>query len=143
MKNISGVDINQIYIDDNSVEQEYEEGVLDLQASREFKIRMAFDMAFINYVMDLIVEKGFDVTFDCEYHIAKAVSLHEELLKEALADSKKKAESIARTMGQKIVGIDHIEHNRYGGGVYDFRGERETCHFLGEGHRTERLSNGL
>lgn len=109
----AGVDMKDIHIGDNSVDQRYNDDELNVHASREMKIRLGFDMAFVNGLMAMIREQDFAVDLDCDYHLTNRAELHMELMKEALADSKKKAEVIAEIMGQKIIGIDSVEHDRY------------------------------
>ena len=109
----AGVDMKDIHIGDNSVDQRYSDDELKVHASREMKIRLRFDMAFVNALMDMIKELDFAVDLDCDYHLTNRAELHMELMKEAIADSKKKAEIIAEIMGQKIIGIDSVEHDRH------------------------------
>lgn len=109
----AGIDMKDIHIGDNSVDQCYSDDELKAHASREMKIRLHFDMAFVNGLMDMIREQDFAVDLDCDYHLTNRAELHMELMKEALADSKKKAEVIAEIMGQKIIGIDSVEHERH------------------------------
>lgn len=109
----AGVDMKDIHIGDNSVDQRYSDDELKVHASREMKIRLRFDIAFVNGLMDMIREQDFAVDLDCDYHLTNRAELHMELMKEALADSKKKAEVIAEIMGQKIIGIDSVEHDRH------------------------------
>lgn len=109
----AGIDMKDIHIGDNSVDQRYSDDELKVHASREMKIRLHFDMAFVNGLMGMIREQDFAVDLDCDYHLTNRAELHMELMKEALADSKKKAEVIAEIMGQKIIGIDSVEHDRH------------------------------
>ncbi len=133
----AGVDLKAIHIGDNSVSQCYDDE-LNVCASRKMTIRLPFDMEFINGLMDIIREQDFSVTFDCDYHITNKQELHFELLKEALADSKNKAEAIANIMGQKIIGIDSVEHSNHSD--IDWMCCESQRFVLGERHSTQ-LSN--
>ena len=84
--------------------------------------------------MELISDKGYAVDVDFEYHVTNEAAIHEELLQEALANSKKNAEAIAATMNQKIIGIDTLEYGRYGGDVHYLRCEQERGCVIGESH---------
>lgn len=108
----AGVDMKDIHIGDNSIDQRYNDDELKVHASREMTIRLRFDMAFVNSLMTMIQEQDFAVDLDCDYHLTNREEIHVELMKEALADSKRKAEIIAGIMGQTIVGIDSVEHDR-------------------------------
>lgn len=112
---VQGVSLQDIHIGEVSVEQEFDKGETTARATREIVMRLPFDMRTINYLTELIREQNFSVDFDCDYHITDKKQLHDELLKEAFADSKKKAEFIAETMGQKIVGIGKVEYDSYHG----------------------------
>ncbi len=109
----AGVDMKDIHIGENSVEQRCSDDALTVHASREMKIRLRFDMAFVNGLMEMIREQDFAVALDCDYHLTDRAELHMELMKEALADSKKKAEVVAEIMGQKIIGIDSVAYDRH------------------------------
>lgn len=130
----AGILMESIMLGDSSVDQDYDDDKLDAYASREFKIRMPFDMPFINSIMKLISDKGYAVDVDFDYYITNALEIHESLLQEALAESKKNAEAIAVTMGQKITGIDTLEYGRYGGDVHYLSCEQERGCVLGESH---------
>ena len=110
---VAGVDMKNIHIGDNSVDQRYDDGVLNVFATREMKIRLPFDMVFVNSLMTMVREQDFAVDFTCDYYLTNRADLHMKLMKEALADSKKKAEVIAEIAGQKIIGIDSIKHDEY------------------------------
>jgi len=138
----AGVDLKDIHIGDNSVDQQYDDGEMDVCATREMKIRLPFDMPFVNGLWKMICELGFDVDLDCDYHLTNTQELHAELLKEALADSRKKADFIAETMGQKIVGIDHVSHHRYRDSNFLCR-EQERCPDLPSSSPTMRLSDKI
>lgn len=130
----SGITMESIQLGDSHVDQDYDDGKLDAYASKEFKINMQFDMPFVNSILELISDKGYAVDVDFEYYITDATSIHEELLKEALAESKKNAEAIAATMGKKITGIDTLEYGRYGGDVHYLSCEQQPGCVIGESH---------
>lgn len=104
-----GIAPDKIRIGDNSVEQEYDDKELDVCATREIILRVPFDMTFANYVMTLVQEKKYDVDINTDYQLSNRVQIHNDLIKEAIKDSKEKASFIAEEMGQKIVGIDSVE----------------------------------
>ena len=106
-----GVDPKEIRVDENSLDKRYNDGDAYYIATRELKIIMPFNMPFVNALTEMIQKKNYDVEYSCDYHLTNKTALHEDLLKEALSDSKKKAEFIAEIMGQKIIGIDSVEHD--------------------------------
>ena len=67
-------------------------------------------MKIVNAIRALI-ETGFeDVTFVTKYTISNESELHKELLKEAIADSRSKAELLAESMGLKISAMEFQEY---------------------------------
>lgn len=114
-----GVNTKDIHIGENSVDRNYNDSLINVNngvtvnASREITLRLKFDMPFINGLMDMIHKQDFSVDFDCQYVLTTQAELHAELLKEAVADSQKKAAAIAEVTGQSIIGIDSMGYNSY------------------------------
>lgn len=104
-----GISADSIRIGDNSVDQEYENKELDVCTTREVKMRLPFDMEFMNYVMSLLQEKQFDMDIDTDYLLSNKTEIHNNLIKEAIEDSKSKASFIVDAMGQKLTGIDSVK----------------------------------
>ena len=107
----AGVHLKEIHIGENSISQRRYDDTEFVRVTREIIIRLNFDLAFINGLMDLIREQDFSVNLNCQYKLKNKQELHTELLKEALEDSRKKAEFIANTMESRIIGIDYVEHD--------------------------------
>lgn len=105
-----GVQLKDIHIGDNNIQQLYRDEDNNIQVKKEINIRMLFNMAFINHITNIIRQQDFEIMFDCDYQLTNMHELKTELLKEAIADSKEKAEFIASVMNQKIIGIDNVEH---------------------------------
>lgn len=105
-----GVQLKDIHIGDNNIQQTYRDEDNNVQVKKEINIRMLFNMAFINHITNIIRQQDFEIIFDCDYQLTNMHELQIELLKEAIADSKEKAEFIASVMNQKIIGIDNVEH---------------------------------
>lgn len=136
----AGVSMKDIHIGENNTDQNYSDDKLYVKASRELKIRLKFDMAFVNALMEMIREKGFAADIDCDYMITDKQQIHNALMKEALADSKAKAESIAEAMGQKITGIDTVKLG-HAGGLDEWPCEQECEYLMACGARP--LSNQI
>jgi len=120
-----GISLQDIHNGEVSVEQKFNEGEMTTRAMREVVMRLPFDMRTINYLTELIREQNFSVDFECDYHITDEKQLHDDLLKEAFADSRQKAEFIAETMGRNIIGIDNVEYDLYHrDGWWDCESER-------------------
>ena len=77
-----------------------------MHATRELILRRSFDMNFLNGIMDLVAKRGYDVEISSSFQLTTEKALHDELRREALADSRAKAESIAQSLGQMVKGIE-------------------------------------
>ena len=65
-------------------------------------------MSTLNHFKDILKKEDFDSDLSIRYFTSNILDIHKELLREAIEDSKAKAEIIASTMGQKIIGIDKV-----------------------------------
>lgn len=117
---------------------------LEINAEREIELRMPFDMNTLNRLTEIIKEKSLKVDMDISLKLSNMLELHEQLLKEAVLDSKKKAEMLASAMGQKVIGIETLNagerYNNYDSEekiYYD-----QFSHEIGETHSRSK-SNRL
>ena len=78
---------------------------LRVNCSRKIDFCMPFDMNFINNLNDIIKNESFVVDMNITFKLSDNKKIHEQLLEEAVLDSKRQAELIANAIGQKIVGI--------------------------------------
>lgn len=107
-----GVETKRIMLKDVSLEKGFSEDGKQADASRSICWKSAFDMKFINTLMALVQEEDCDADVDYTYYLNNKREVHAELLREALADSKQKAEFLAESMGQRIVGIDCVTYSK-------------------------------
>ncbi|HBB18880.1 MAG TPA: hypothetical protein DCZ62_00415 [Ruminococcus sp.] len=96
-------------------------------ASRRITLDLDFHMGTINFFTGLISEKGWDMAMDTSFSVSDKMKIRKELLKEALEDSRAKAEMIAGSIGQRITGIDEVQA---GGSFY---GENDSIMSCGGG----------
>lgn len=113
-----GMSMDNITLKNDEIKKaSYHEDDDFIKANREIEIKTKFDIKLLNRILELISKKDYNVTFDYSYVLTNKNAIHEELLAEALADSQKKAELIARQLGKKVIGIDKIltsvEHNHF------------------------------
>lgn len=131
-----GIDITMIHMSNADVSQDMYDKKLEISAEREIELRMPFDMNTLNRLTEIIKENSLKVDMDISFKLSNMLELHEQLLKEAVLDSKKKAEMIASAMGQKVIGIETLNagerYNSYDSeekAYYD-----QFTHKLGETH---------
>jgi len=60
-----------------------------------------------------ITEAEIDATYRERFCLSNADDVRKQVLQEALADSCKKAEAVAETLGQKVVGIETAQCDEY------------------------------
>ncbi len=103
-----GLSMENIRIENDSTRrnQRYDRGSVSYAAERTIKIRVPFSMDYANYLLSVVSEKGYDAAISTEYLLTNREEIHSELIKEALSDSRKKAELIAQSMGIKVAGLD-------------------------------------
>jgi uncharacterized protein YggE len=104
----NGVDISQLQLGRNELSEYSYKDELNI-ASRGIKIRTDFNMAFLNDLNEMLSDKRFDILMDTSYEISNENELRDNLIKEAIEDSKKIAELACSVTGQKIVGIKKID----------------------------------
>lgn len=92
--------------DDDDEENEWLR--LEATASIDIKIPVKYDMSVLNHIKEILKKENFDADLSIYNYISNILDIHKELLKEAIEDSKAKAEIIASTMNQKIIGIAKV-----------------------------------
>lgn len=105
----AGIDPKIVRLGENEVEETDEDDKKMMSAVRSMTFQMAFDMVKINDLMTLVQSINSRIDFSCTHRVSNQKAIHEALLQEALADSKRRAEQIATAVGQKITGIDRAE----------------------------------
>lgn len=109
----SGVSADMFELEDNSTSEKYnsEEEEKPYYSKRKISIRMPLITQSINSMMQYIAEFKLNVGLREVYYCSDMAEIHKELLKEAVADSRNKAELIASFTGQKIKGIKSVITN--------------------------------
>ena len=101
--NPSSVEIHYDRIDKRS---SYKSNEISYESKKSLRLHIPADMKLVNAIRH-IIETGFDdVSFTALYSVSNEAALNKELFKEAIADSRAKADFLAESMGLKITGID-------------------------------------
>ena len=75
-------------------------------AKKDLRIRTDASQSVITSIKQ-IIEGGYEnISFDVQYSVSNEEKLKEQLLKDAIADSRRKAEFLAESMNLRITGID-------------------------------------
>ncbi|MBR0420194.1 MAG: SIMPL domain-containing protein [Erysipelotrichaceae bacterium] len=132
-----GFDMSQIHLSEDRVDEpRYDDNRVD--AEREIHFRSTFDPAFNNVISEIIHKNDLGVNINTDYSYSKKRELHEELLKEAVQNSKAKAELIAETTGQKVKYIDSVSDDRFDDSYYE-----ETSHYFAAPMKGKEPSNDV
>lgn len=129
-----GVAIEHIHVEKDSVDEGYsQKDTAVFECERKVRFRVKANNAFTNRLMDILKNNRISALVDTNYYYSEEQRLRKELLKEALLDSKSKAELLAGANQQTVLGIEKIEESgRYENPV-DF-----MC--IGQAKYTERKS---
>ena len=65
-------------------------------------------MPFINMILDHVRQQNYDIAIESTYELSNEREIHDDITKQAVANSKRRAEAIAATVGKKS-----LASNRY------------------------------
>lgn len=107
----AGFDISKFRLDGDLIEKKYNE--TDKTASRSISFDTAFDPRINNSIYNVIREENLNIEMHADFYLSYRNKLQKELMKEALLDSRNKAEMIASVNGQRISHAELVTDNRY------------------------------
>ena len=113
----NGIPVDKIHISDDEISQSMQNNVLLVSVSRKIKLRLSFNMVFLNSLSEIIRKSSYTVDMNTSFSLSNKEEIHHQLIKDAVLDSRKRAEIIAQTMNQNIVGIKTL--HRYSGNTHD------------------------
>ena len=108
LKEELGIDPSSIeqYSDEIRRESDYDTNEINYESKKALCLYIPTNMRSVNTIRS-IIGKGFeDVSFSTEYMVSNEAELSKKLLKEAIVDSRTRAELLAESMGLKVSGID-------------------------------------
>lgn len=101
----AGVKPEDIHIGEDAVERRSTNSGFQIEVERKLKLCVPFNMDFANFIRNVVQKKALDAGIETHYKFSAPETIHQELLKMALEDSRQKATFIAETMGERVVGI--------------------------------------
>ena len=107
--NEMGFEMKDIHLDDDSTNKEYGKDKSSYYCDKEISFTAQCNAALNNEVLSLIKDKKITAHMSTRYNYSKEKELRKELLKESLLDSKAKAQLLAETSNQAIIGVDEIK----------------------------------
>ena len=110
------------YSDEIRRESDYDTNEINYESKKALCLYIPTNMRSVNTIRS-IIGKGFeDVSFSTEYMVSNEAELSKKLLKEAIVDSRDRAELLAESMGLKVSGVDSANLSGQGD-VYDLTRE--------------------
>lgn len=107
MKDRLGIEPGDIIAGDYTVNHGYG-AQPEYRFSRELSVCVVSDLALVEEMTSLL-EKLSDVEYEIEFSLSNEQEKSKEVLSAAIADSASKAEIIAESLGQKIVGVGSVD----------------------------------
>ena len=86
---------NKSYSQENTVSSSY-----------KLKLKIPMNIGFANKLIEIIKENEFDASYDVDYFLSNKNQIHQELIQEAILNSKKEAEKISESIGMTVIGIE-------------------------------------
>ena len=83
-------------------------------SKKSFRINLPVDISLINAIHDLIASGFENTAITVLFDVSNRASIKNELKKEAIQDSRKKAELLAETTSTKVTGIESANLEGYG-----------------------------
>lgn len=108
-----GVSSKDVHLGKDDVSQYYNDGKLDVTATREVKMRIPYNMSFYNELLKQISDRKYDADIDVNPEFSDDRAIRMELTKLAFEDSKAAVEQLAAATDMKITGIEKITQERY------------------------------
>ena len=111
LKEELGIDPSSIeqYSDRISRESDYHSNEVYYESRKSMCLYIPTNMRIVNTIRSIIGMGFEDVSFSTNYMVSNEEELNKELLKEAIANSRAKAELLAESMGLKITGVDSAD----------------------------------
>ena len=113
--NKKGIETNQLHLSEDDINYDEDENEL-FMVTRSIVLYFSFDMSLCDFILNVIEKKQLNVRMDIQYYHTDEKKMKQELMKEALLDAKEKAELLAQTLNQRIIGVESMVDDGY----YDY-----------------------
>lgn len=128
----TGFDISKFHMEKDQITKQY--NVEGKFVVRTVSFEMPFDPKVNNLIYSIIRKEDLNVETETEFCLTNRRQIHNELLQEALLDSKNKAEMIATTNNQKVLNAelisDSIQDADYDDDFYLHQPSGDICGIL-------------
>lgn len=104
-----GLDIKDVHLSEDEINT-YKYEKREAFGERQIQFRTPLSPVINDKVYQIIKDNNLNVDVETEYEYSNKIELHKELIKEAVLNSKNKAELIAEANEQKIKYIDSVDY---------------------------------
>ena len=104
-----GMELKQMELSDDRIEINGYRDTKEVRVSRTIKLDSKVDINLVNTIETQIQKNHWDVNLNINYYISNEEEYRKELLKEAVMNSRLRAESIADAAGKKIAGLKSVD----------------------------------
>lgn len=113
--NNEGLDLSKVIIENDSVEERsrYDSKDVFMVGKKHLEINLKADVKAANAIMGIIEKCNYDIEANVRYSVEDTSAVYKELIKDAVLDSKAKAETIAEALGEEVVGAKEISNDAY------------------------------
>ena len=88
--------------------------------SRKLMLKAKANLSLLEMILEVIRSRKYVVDYDVRYDISDERAINDELIRDAFADARRKADMIALATGQKVVGIIRTKVDREYGDWEEF-----------------------
>ncbi|MBR1554255.1 MAG: SIMPL domain-containing protein [Oscillospiraceae bacterium] len=103
--------ISEISLEETKTEKSYSKKE-EYYSIRKIRFSSEFDIPLLNQFELWIQKVPFNVTLSTEFYISNMAEIRKELLRQAVEDSRQKAEMLANAMNQKLIGFEEVIMDR-------------------------------
>ena len=139
-----GISEENIMFQDDSINRYVFDKTESVMVKRSIEFCTSADLKMGTYIINIIKEHNLDCNYDISFLLSDEDWLHEELLKEAIQNSRKKAEIIAGSLGENVIGADEIQDARTRGNQSKKNIRIDECfdipQFLSETPKSDNLA---
>lgn len=105
----AGINLKNIVLDDDEIQKSGYNDDKEIRVSRTLKIDMGINIGFINFIMQQVQSKHWDVRMRIHYYLSNETEISESLQEKAVENARRRAERIAAVVGKEVVELDHID----------------------------------
>lgn len=101
--NLKEIEITQDYL---STDKDYKSEKISYHTNKSIRIHTSSDSSVINMIKNILEDGIKGISYSISYSISNEADVRKQLMKAAIMDSRQKADFLAESIGEKIIGVD-------------------------------------